>query len=362
MFSRIVSSGWSSINALFSSETRSETSREEKSNYQYALNADEKKQLRHSEEKPKIVALYDENDGAANADLAIQHFKNDGLEVIRVSPDEGLNHPTFANTSIDGIYLPGGSDIDIDNDHDPRKKFEGQLTQLARTQDIPLIGVCRGEQAIGYHNGLEVRDLADYEKHYTHSSANNTANPDLNNTVVVEKGSQLYAALQNEFKDEGKDGPLEYSVTCLHHQHTPDNSSNSKVQVTGRNKFDNTIESVEIKTGKYYSFGVQHHPEVVISSFEDTRKEKISKAEKEAEEARLTANFFDPDIAAYLEYKNAHKIGAAYVKSRDERAARAEMGFFTNQAKKHFLEQESQQKEKQSSDVDVREHHIIFDL
>lgn len=354
MFSRIISS----ISSLFS-ETSPETNREEKSNFQYTLNADEKKQLKHSESKPKIVALYDENDGAANADLAIQHFENEGLDVIRVSPDEGLNHPTFKNISIDGIYLPGGSDIPVDDDKDPRKKFEGQLTQLARTQDIPLIGVCRGEQAIGYHNGLEVKDLSDYEKHYDHTGANNASNPDLNNTVVVEKGSQLYDALKNEFKDKHTDEPIEYSVTCLHHQHIPDNSSNCNVQVTGRNKFDDTIESIEIKTGKYYSLGLQHHPEVLISSCEDARKEKIIQAEKEAEESRFNSNFFDPDIAVQTELKYAQKLREAHSQSIDERAARREMGFFTDQAVKHFLEQKSKQEEKQPNDLDERAHHMF---
>ncbi|PWY56489.1 peptidase C26 [Legionella qingyii] len=351
MFSR----SWSPFSALFS-ETRSETNNEEQSNFLYELNADEKKQLRNSEVKPKIVALYDENNGSKNADLAIQHFENDGLDVIRVSPDEGLNHPTFTSNSIDGIYLPGGSDIPVDDDNDPRTKFEGQLTRLARTQDIPLMGICRGEQAIGHHNSLEVKDLSDYETHY--AGENNASNPDVNNTVVVEKGSQLYAVLQSEFKD--KDGPMVYSVTCLHHQHILDNSSHSDVQITGRNKFDNTIESIEIKTGKYYSFGVQHHPEVLIHSFESAREEKIIQAEKEAEEGRYTANYFDPEIALETEITFAQKLRNARSESIDERAAKAEMRFFTKQVKKHFLEQESKQKEKQPGDGDSSVYHTLW--
>ncbi|KTC91073.1 gamma-glutamyl-gamma-aminobutyrate hydrolase family protein [Fluoribacter dumoffii] len=357
MFSKFISSGWPSFSTLFSE--RSET-KEEKANYQYELNAAEEKQLRHAGSKPKVVALYDEQDGSRNAELAIQHFENDGLDVIRVSSDEGIDHPAFKNDSIDGIYLPGGSDIPVENESDPRKKFEGQLTQLARTRDIPLIGVCRGEQALGHHNRLEVKDLPDYEKHY--AGANNGNNPDVNNTVVVEKGSQLFAALQNEFKEDNNEGPIEYSVTCLHHQHIEEPSADSELKVTGRNKFDNSVESVELKTGNYYSFGVQHHPEVLISSCEITRKEKIIEAQKEAEEARFTSNFFDPDPAIYSEIKYAQKIGEAYAKSREERAARAEMGFFTKQAKKHFLEHEAKQKAKQTSDVDTRKDETLYAL
>ncbi|WP_392538634.1 gamma-glutamyl-gamma-aminobutyrate hydrolase family protein [Legionella sp. 227] len=354
MFSRMISSGLSSISSIFS-----ETKQEEKSKFQYELNDEEQKQLRHSEDKPKIVALYAEHDGAVNADLAIQHFEKDGLDVVRVSPEEGLSHPTFSSNSIDGIYLPGGSDIPVQDESDPRKRFEGQLTQLARAKDIPLIGICRGEQAIGHHNRLAVEDLPDYEQHY--GGANNGSTPDANNTVVVEKGSQLFAALQNEFKEKNN-GPLEYPVTCLHHQHIPESPSHTDIQVTGRNKFDNTIESIEIKTGKYFSFGVQHHPEVLISSCEDKRKEKITQVEKEAEEARFTSNFFEPDTALIAELQYAQKLREAHEQSRDERAARAEMGFFTKQVKKRFLEHKAQQKETQPCDVDSTQHSPVFEL
>ncbi|QMT61635.1 gamma-glutamyl-gamma-aminobutyrate hydrolase family protein [Legionella sp. PC997] len=348
MFSRLFSSPWSPLGGLFS-ETRPETSKEEKKpNFQYELNKDEKRQLARLESKPKVVALYEEHDGAANADLAIQHFENDGLDVIRVSSNDGLNHPAFTDGSINGIYLPGGSDIPVHSDDDPRKQFEGQLTQLARTKDIPLIGVCRGQQALGHHNGLEVDDLPDYEQHY--SGADNSNYPDSNNTVVVEQGSQLFAALQNEFKEKRDNEPMEYPVKCIHHQHIRENANNHDVDITGRNKFDGTVESVEIKTGKYYSFGVQHHPEVLINSYENKRKERLLELEKEENEDRLKSLFFDPEVSFDTEMKYFQKRREAKTKSVEERAARAEMGFFTNQAKKHFLEQAPKPKEKQPRD------------
>ncbi|WP_454782320.1 gamma-glutamyl-gamma-aminobutyrate hydrolase family protein [Legionella sp. WA2022007384] len=355
MFSRFISE-WSPFRTLFP-ETRSEPNKEEKSNFQYELNNEEKRQLRRSESKPKVVALYEEHDGAANADLAIQHFEDEGLGVVRVSSNEGLDHPAFTDESIDGIYLPGGSDIPVDDDNDPRKKFEGQLAKLARTKDIPLFGVCRGEQALGHHNSLDVEDLPEYEQHY--AGADNSSNPESNNTVVVEQGSQLFAALQNEFKEDSSNGSIEYPVKCLHHQHIRDDSRYSGLQVTGRNKFDNTIESIEIRTGKYYSLGVQHHPEVLISASENTRKEKISQVEKEAHEARFRSNFFDSDTVFDVERTYAQKLREAQIKTKEERAARAEMSFFTKQVKKHFLEQPKQEV-KQSSIGDSGVHHTLW--
>lgn len=328
---------WSSSSS-FLTKNKDDVPSEKQSNFQYELTGKEKRQLRHSQEKPKVVALYDEHDGSANAELAIKHIEEKGIEVVKVSPKEGLNHPTMTQGDIHGIYLPGGSDIPVDAPHDSRKEFEGQLTQLASTKDIPLLGICRGEQALAYHNGLEVQDLTDFDKHYNHEGATKTNNSVLNNTVVVEPGSQLYAALRSKLKEKDSHRPLEYAVTCLHHQNTPGDSTKTNVTTSGRNKYDHSIESFEIKTGHYYSFGVQHHPEVTISSFEAERQEKISQAKKEAEDARFTSNYFDQDASLYTEYRSAQKIRSAHQKSRDELAARGEMRFFTNQVKKNFLE------------------------
>jgi gamma-glutamyl-gamma-aminobutyrate hydrolase PuuD len=324
---------------------------EEKQDFRFALNKTEKKQLRDSKSKPKVVALYDENDGASNADRAIQHFENEGIEVVKVPPSEGFNHSFFTkgNNHFNGIYLPGGSDIPVHDDNDPRSKFEGQLVEKARSDDIPLLGICRGEQAIGYHSGLEVRDLSDYDQHYYH---NETAkkNPDLNNTVVVDQGSQLYDALQHEFKSGKKDKPIEYSVSCLHHQHVPDTSSKKNIGVTARNKFDGTIEAIEIPTGNYYTIGLQHHPEVVIDSFESKRNAKIAEAQNELNESLLEAHFIDPEIHIGMAYSRAmSKRHAACKKSKDERAARAELGLFTSQVKKQFLEKNESEKKKDSN-------------
>lgn len=328
---------WSSSSSFLTRKNKDDVPSVKESNFQYELTSKEKRQLKHSQEKPKVVALYDEHDGATNADLAIKHIEGKGIEVLKVSPEEGLKHPAMAQGDIHGIYLPGGSDIPVYAPHDARKEFEGQLTQLARTKDIPLLGICRGEQALAYHNGLEVQDLVDFDKHYNHEGANNTNNPVLNNTVIVEPGSQLHAAVASKLKEKGNHSPLEYSVTCLHHQHTPGDSTKTNVTTSSHNKYDHSIESFEIKTGRFYSFGVQHHPEVTISSFEAERLEKISQAKKEAEDARFTSNYFDQDASFYTEYRSAQKIRSAYQKSRDELAAKGEMRFFTNQVKKNFL-------------------------
>lgn len=79
----------------------------EKPKFEYTLNRDEKELLKHSEEKPKIIILYDREGGTIYCDLLIDYLKGKGFDVIPVTPQEGLSHPAF-NGRVDGIYLPGG--------------------------------------------------------------------------------------------------------------------------------------------------------------------------------------------------------------------------------------------------------------
>ncbi|MCE0723817.1 MULTISPECIES: gamma-glutamyl-gamma-aminobutyrate hydrolase family protein [Legionella] len=328
---------------LFNSNNTKSNTSDEKPKFEYALKKDEKKQLKSSEEKPKIIALYDKSGGTTYCDLTINYLESKGIEVTPVTPEEGLNHPAF-NGKFNGIYLPGGPNIPVDDPSDPRKKFEGQLTELAHTQDIPLLGICRGEQTIGHHHGHPVKDIPEttdqHEVHYEYFDTvyRETQDPTYNSKVVVGKGSQLYNALHHKLNYKEGSGGIEYNVTCLHHQHVEEHPENSDLQVSGRGKFDSLIESVEKRTGKYYTIGLQHHPEAVISSCAETRKEKISRIKSEAEEARFNANFFDPDVAIHTELTYSQRVREAHIKSNDEKAARAELGFFSTQVRQHHLE------------------------
>ncbi|KTC91072.1 anthranilate synthase component II [Fluoribacter dumoffii] len=316
---------------------------EEKPKFEYSLDKDKKEQLKDSEEKPKVVALYDKSGGTTYCDLTIEYLETKGFEVIPVTPQEGLSHPAFTG-KVNGIYLPGGPNVPVNDHRDPRKKFEGDLTELAQTKDIPLLGICRGQQTVGHFHGLNVTDIPEdanqHELHYEHFDTvfNDTKDPTYNSKVVVGEGSQLYNALHYKLKHKDK-GDIEYNVTCLHHQHVEENEANSSLRVTGRGKFDGLVESVEKRTGKYYTLGLQHHPEAVISACSEARREKVNRIKEEALEAQVDVNHFsDPDIAYYTTIQYDKKLREAYTPSKDEKAARAELGFFSKQVKQHYLE------------------------
>ncbi|KTC81144.1 CTP synthase [Legionella cherrii] len=322
----------------FRALNKAKSSSEQTPKFEFALDRDEKEQLKQSKEKPKIVTLYDPSGGTTYCDMTIEYFKTKELDVIPVTPQEGLSHPVFSG-KINGIYLPGGPNVPVHDPSDPRKRLEGELTELAQKRDIPLLGICRGQQTVAHHHGYTVTDIPSYDRHYEHSYEiyEKTQDPNLNNRVVVEEGSQLYNALHYKLRPKDKSS-IEYNVTCLHHQHVEESQHNPSLLVSGRGKFDRSVESLEKRTGKYYTLGLQHHPESVISLCKDAREEKIKEVEKKAEEARFTSNFFEPDAAIIAEHQYSQKLREVHLKSKDEKAARAELGFFSKQVKHHFLD------------------------
>lgn len=363
--------------------------------YPYALNPSEKTQIKTLREKgiqPTIVALYDSSHGTTYADKAIAHFSSKGINVVKISPAEGLSHPIFTSNDFNGIYLPGGHNI---SPEETRTNFEVQLLELAEQKDLPLIGICRGLQIFGYHSGGEVKDLPENITHATdlRDVGTNSANP-----VVIQPGSQLYNALQYKFKN-ADNKPFEYFVTCLHDQNLVGNLENG-LKVTGRNHSDGVIEAVERSTGKYTSFALQHHPEAVIDLYKrpealetavdiigyhvtyklelvrrdqllaekmssdiqqlETEHEKLTKntpeyflsstrlADEKMRLAQIT-NRIKEDEASIAFYQQKKRGIEEYLanpeRSKEEIAARAELGLFTKQVKKQFLEQQVQPKE-----------------
>jgi gamma-glutamyl-gamma-aminobutyrate hydrolase PuuD len=291
--------------------------------YQYALNTDEKNQLkslRTEDTKPKVVALYDKAGGTTHADLTIDFLEKKGFEVIKVTPQEGIQHPVLSNfpisgSGVDGIYLPGGPDIDSPF-YVERRKFESELLDGAHSNDIPVLGICRGNQVIGEHYVLLVRNASRYHA---------------NEKVIVTKDSQLYQAVHHKFKKNGiqHGASIEYHVKCAHWQLIIENEKNKTVEVSARTVSDNKIESIQVKTGKYYTIGSQHHPEKVITECEEDRRSKLD----ELSRRQIFLQNFYPELIAY----NELKIREANKKSVDELAARAEIGLFANQVKKKFL-------------------------
>lgn len=276
--------------------------------YPYKITQPEKKALKILKEKnirPVVVSLYDSDGGTYYTDLMISLFEKSNIKVIKVSPYKGLNHSIFKkDNKIHGIFLPGGPNIGQYDEE--RKALEIALINKAQVSDIPLLGVCRGNQIIGYNHGLNIGSIDEFRHHSLEYRA--AINPETNNIVIVAKGSQLYNALQDKIQNSQEiPEKIEYSISCLHHQGIQIYTS-SQLKISGHSKSDNQIESVEISTGKYYTVGLQHHPEKIITAYNDEKKWWKIRTDK----------------------------------TKEIKAARAEYGFFTKQVKKKFLEDKDQ--------------------
>ena len=158
---------------------------------------------------------------------------------------------TSSVDDIDGLLLPGGWDVDPARygekadakvgDIDPElDETEIRLFNEARQREIPVLGLCRGQQVINVAMGgsliqhLEGHEVRAYgRRHLAH-------------TVVVDPASELGRAAEGQ--------PIR--VNSLHHQAVRSVAPGLRQTATGD---DGTIEGLETDDGLVVA--VQCHPE-----------------------------------------------------------------------------------------------------
>jgi putative glutamine amidotransferase len=151
----------------------------------------------------------------------IDYIIGAGFVPILVSNNEKVVKPCLENA--DALVLPGGIDVDptyygeenqtsfsVSREKDD---FERKLFECALAKKIPIFGICRGHQLIGYE--IEQRKLGDIplwvRQHVSNHDQNdqNVDRPLLSHKVVCSKA--LYGGESFEF-----DG--EMFVNSMHHQ------------------------------------------------------------------------------------------------------------------------------------------------
>ncbi len=167
---------------------------------------------------------------------------------------------------LDGVFLPGGADIDPatygDGPHvacdktDPeRDRVELSLAKWAMADGRPVLGVCRGIQLINVAaGGTLFQDLATQRpesiKHdYFPFNGQSFTRDHLAHTVDVSADSRL-ARLY---------GAGELRVNSMHHQGIRELGQGLRVTAVAP---DGLVEAIET-TGDAYVFAVQWHPEAL---------------------------------------------------------------------------------------------------
>jgi putative glutamine amidotransferase len=177
---------------------------------------------------------------------------------------------------IDGLVVTGGA-FDIDPalfgaaDKHPtvklkgrRTEFEWKITQRAVATDLPVLGICGGQQLLNVVlGGTLIQHIPDEVKTpLAHEQPNPRDEP--GHSVKVEKGTLLY-------KICGTDA---LEVNSAHHQAAKAVGPGIKINATAE---DGVIEGIEDPRHRFV-LGVQWHPEFSISKGD----EKIFRAFVEA--------------------------------------------------------------------------------
>lgn len=159
-------------------------------------------------------------------------------------------------SSVDGILLPGGGDIDpafyadhahpsVTNIDRARDALERDLVITAHARGLPLFGVCRGVQVMGWAMGGQLhQDIPD------HRHTPNANRSHLAHTVTIVPGSKLAQIL----------GVPTMEVNSIHHQAVSMAPKSLTIVATAQ---DGTIEALEDPKHPWF-IGVQWHPEEIL--------------------------------------------------------------------------------------------------
>ncbi len=172
---------------------------------------------------------------------------------------------------VDGLYFSGGNDINpLIFGEDPikeiggidycRDEFEMKLFKKAAAKNMPVLGICRGEQVINVASGGTL-----YQDIYSQKEGTNAHSPKFSpsstyayHKVNIIKDSKLY----NIFKTD------EIGVNSLHHQAVKDVAKGFKITAYAA---DGTIEAIESEEHSFI-VGIQWHPEIMFERYPEFLK------------------------------------------------------------------------------------------
>lgn len=163
---------------------------------------------------------------------------------------------------LDGLLLPGGWDVDpsfYGEERDAKVKetdpeldaTELRLFRQAREREIPILGICRGQQVINVAMGGSL------VQHLENHDARAIGRKHLAHAVAVDPSSELGRATGDE----------RIRVNSLHHQAVGKLASGLHQTARGE---DGTVEGVESEDGLVVA--VQCHPEELTEEFPWARR------------------------------------------------------------------------------------------
>jgi putative glutamine amidotransferase len=167
---------------------------------------------------------------------------------------------------IDGLLIPGGdSDINpcfygVNERHkrvvtkDNRAQFELKLTEAALKKDLPILGICGGQQVLNVVlGGTLIQHIPDYSSDcLIHEQTQPKHQP--THEIDVVEGTLLHRILKEKT----------IRVNSTHHQAVEKLGRNVQVNAQAS---DNIIEAIEV-SGQRFCLGVQWHPEYLSTRYD----------------------------------------------------------------------------------------------
>ena len=161
---------------------------------------------------------------------------------------------------IDGLLLSGGGDVSpslyqeidrfpLSNVRTERDAIEIWLAKWAIESNLPLLGICRGEQLLNVALGgtLYQHLPVEFASNLRHDTPDFVKKDFIAHQVTISRGSFLHQILTEDFID----------VNSRHHQAVQKLGNGLVVSATAN---DGLIEAIELP-GKIFCVGVQWHPE-----------------------------------------------------------------------------------------------------
>jgi putative glutamine amidotransferase len=184
-----------------------------------------------------------------------------GGEPVMIDPQAAPAERAAAFAAMDGLLLPGGADLDparFGQAPHPktviepgRDELEAEAWSVARERGLPILGVCRGMQAINVFAGGSL--VQHVEGHDTPTWPSPDARP---HPLRVIGSSRLAAMLGMGVDDESL-----IEVNSYHHQAIRPDQLAAGLAVSGTTEDGELVEAFEAADADQWLFGLQNHPE-----------------------------------------------------------------------------------------------------
>ena len=191
----------------------------------------------------------------------VEAVQRAGGEAVLIDPRADADERAQAFAGMDALLLPGGADLDPARYGQPphpatvteagRDDLEASAWRAARDRGLPVLGVCRGMQAINVFTGGALVQHVDGHDSPLYPSPD--AHP---HAVRLVAGSRLAGIL-----GLAKDGAADIEVNTYHHQAIRPDELGDGLAVAGTTLDGSQVEAFEAADPDEWVFGVQNHPE-----------------------------------------------------------------------------------------------------